>query len=506
MPLRLRFPAFLLALSFITTGFGAKLSWVEQIPIESYGKMREVERYQLQIAEKHYLDGEYQIALDEYEKFLTLYESSTGAPYAQLMWSHCQVKLRKVNTAIREGFQSVVDYWPDSQEAVLASYLIGRSFQDIGEVEKAKAAYADLMESHSNGPIPVLAKVNLLEMATIAKDEDERLEILEELTYRSERIDATREHCANASRELSKYYFYQGDFANGLKALATSYEEKDGKLPHYAYEYARAAVSHLNRTEDTREQAKSLATNLIDFLEKQVPLDLAEEANRRPAWDNLNRIAAVHKSLGQGENVLKTYDRIGKMLGNDDNLLSQIAGYYRSIGEREKAVQTYRQFENQIKAMPSIAHMLREDRKYDEAIEVYRELINQHPEGINNYLWSIGESYEGKSEWKNAIQTFRQVDRFPSNYFRMAACHRRIKETKEALMLYNQAKSHEASAPEATIQTGYTYEEAGQKENAIKAFQLTCRSFPKTSQASRAHAHLQTKYDINVTLGGAKDQ
>ena len=76
-------PILALALGLLPSAFGAKLSWVEQIPIESYGKMREVERYQLQIAEKHYLNEEYKIALDEYEKFLTLYETSVGAPYAR---------------------------------------------------------------------------------------------------------------------------------------------------------------------------------------------------------------------------------------------------------------------------------------------------------------------------------------------------------------------------------------------------------------------------------------
>ena len=48
----------------------ARLSWLEQIPLETYEQMREVERYQLGIAEKHYLGGEYKVALSEYEKFL----------------------------------------------------------------------------------------------------------------------------------------------------------------------------------------------------------------------------------------------------------------------------------------------------------------------------------------------------------------------------------------------------------------------------------------------------
>jgi TolA-binding protein len=62
------------------------------------------------------------------------------------------------------------------------------------------------------------------------------------------------------------------------------------------------------------------------------------------------------------------------------------------------------------------------------------------------------------------------------------------------------------SAPWALLQIGYTREQAGKKELAIKAFQQVCKRFPKDGHASRAHAHLQTKYKITVTLGGAKDE
>ena len=170
-----------LALLLPAPAMAAKLGWLEQIPLESFEKMREVERYQLGIAEKHFIKEEYKVALAEYEKFLTLYESSSGAAYAQLMWSHCQLRLRQVNTAIREGFQSVIDYWPNSREAVLAAYLIPQSYQDIGEVEKAQTAYRQLIEAHPKDHIAVLAKVRMLEMATHAGDEESQLQLLEEL-------------------------------------------------------------------------------------------------------------------------------------------------------------------------------------------------------------------------------------------------------------------------------------------------------------------------------------
>jgi TolA-binding protein len=52
----------------------------------------------------------------------------------------------------------------------------------------------------------------------------------------------------------------------------------------------------------------------------------------------------------------------------------------------------------------------------------------------------------------------------------------------------------------------YTREEAGQTEMAIQSFQQVCKKFPKDQHASVAHAHLQQKYKISVTLGGANEE
>ena len=110
------------------------------------------------------------------------------------------------------------------------------------------------------------------------------------------------------------------------------------------------------------------------------------------------------------------------------------------------------------------------------------------------------------SEWKKAIGMYRQIDEFPRTHFAMAICHRRIQEHKEAVGLYRQCLVHEASAPRATLEIAYTYEDAKEAKNAIRTFQLTCKRYPKSKQAAQAHAHLQNKYNINVTLGGAEDE
>ena len=126
---------------------------------------------------RFYTKGEYAAAAAEYEKFITLYETSAGAPYAQLMWSHCQVKLRKVYTGIRDGFQSVIDYWPESTEAMLASYLISQSYKSIGELKKAEIAYGKAVNSHPEKHIAVLSKWDIAEIAKIQKNEKRLIQV-----------------------------------------------------------------------------------------------------------------------------------------------------------------------------------------------------------------------------------------------------------------------------------------------------------------------------------------
>ena len=62
---------------------------LDEMSLERWGKLREVERYQLNIAERFYKKGEstntnddWKTAAAEYEKYLTLYERSEAAPYA----------------------------------------------------------------------------------------------------------------------------------------------------------------------------------------------------------------------------------------------------------------------------------------------------------------------------------------------------------------------------------------------------------------------------------------
>ncbi len=143
---------------------------LDEMSLDKWKALREVERYQMKIADDYYRQQNWKVALAEYAKFMELYERSEGAPHAQLRWGICQARLKKVNTAIADGYQTVIDYWPDSAEATAASFYIGRAYKDMGEVKKAKKAYQETIKKHPEHLVAVLSAVDMAKLAGLEKD------------------------------------------------------------------------------------------------------------------------------------------------------------------------------------------------------------------------------------------------------------------------------------------------------------------------------------------------
>ena len=476
----------------------AALTSFQQIDEATFKKMREVERYQIKIAEKHFLKGSFKVALTEYEKFLTLYEKSPGAPYAQLMWSHTMMKLKKPKTALREGFQSVIDYWPESREATIAAYCMGSAYRTMGEVKDAQKSFRFLIKEYPDHEIAIKARQDLLHYARLHQDMEERLAILKEMTFKLERTKVSKDACVKACHELAELHCYAQKLDEGKKALATTYTGP--ALFDQVYNLSLKSVKHLLNEAKTKPAALKLGDQLISELRSEMTV------RTELATNFLYEIASLHTTLGRPSETMKVYQEIGERFGMNDGLRGKMADWYKSRDKRGEARRIYAEFENQVAGLTALSAMDLEEGKIKEAIEVYRKLIEINGDKAGDYLWNIAGCYEKLSDLRTAIACYRQVDRFPSNYFAIASCHRRLSEQKEAIILYNQIKVVEKSAPEASLQIGYTYEEAKDKEKAIRTFQMTCKRYPKTPQASRAHSHLQNKYNINVTLGGTEEE
>lgn len=514
---------------------------LNELSIEGWKQLKEVERYQMQIADKYFRENNHKIAAAEYEKFLELYESSNGAPYAQLKWSLCQVQLRKQNTAIKDGFQAVIDYWPDSAQATSAAFYIGRTYKDIGRVKEAKKALREVVSKYPTHLVAIYAMNDLIDISTIENDIPTRVELWKKLTYDTKRNRDSNQTCINASVALAAHNFREGSFDEGVKALDTTY--KPPLLAHRVHEYVRQPLAELMAAAETTAKGTKLADQAIAWLKQNSPTDLTKPEDKAQAkkigLDGLDLLAIAKKD----DAVPAAYEQLLKTLGGtDDELLGRLAGFYKSRNKWEEARATFRRYASKGEGLNQIAYSYREQSNWPLAIEAYQQAIaiaemerrgayqaelavtfraaKKVPEAVavyedlykadamnsNRWRYAIGETYREAGQLKEAIGHFRQCDNFPEQYKMMAWCHRHLKQYNEAIVLYTQVASDPGSAPWAMLQIAYTREEAGQAEQAIQMFQQVCKKFPADGHASTAHTHLNNKYKIFLTLGGAKDE
>ena len=478
---------------------------IDELPPERWARLREAERYQLNIAEKYYREQNWKVAAPEYEKFLTLYDQSEGAAYAQLKWSLCQANQRKLNTAIKDGYQSILDYWPDSQEAASAAYLIGKTYKDMGEIEKAKKAYATVLGNYPKQAVAVLAKLDLAALAAAQQDTARQVELWKDLTFNSERTPETTPHCTQAAQQLAVHDFRSGAFDEAVKALATSTPEQD--LPYMVWYFVRQPLWELTAADDTKARGETLAAAAVAYIQKSIPVELKDDAAKAAARQKWNFIAEVYSYGRRSAEVGQTYEKMMQIFGADDDLLGRLAVWLKAANRRDEARRTYARFADQYEAQGQLAYMFREEQKWDQAYPIYQDLAVRDAQRASRWQWELACTYRDAGRYKEAIGVFRQTENIPENLKQMAWCHRQLGEFGEAVGLYRQVMAgHEPSAPWALLQTAYTQEQAKQPETAIKSFHQVCKKFPKSGEASEAHAHLQNQYKITATLGGAKDE
>lgn len=533
----------LMSLCFALTLVSATVSAEppDELPLERWKDLRETERYQMQIAEKYYREKNWKVAAGEYEKFITLHERSAGASFAQLKWSICQVHLKKLNTAIKDGFQSVIDYWPDSPDAMSSAYYIGQTYKNMGETKQARKAYQQVLQKYPKAAVSAYAAVDLIELAGVDDDKQALTTLWKKLTYDTERTNDTRGICENASRQFASHSMMNNGFSEAVKSLSTTYVQPP-QLVDQIVSHAIGVINQLIQDEKTRPQGEKLSDDAVNYVRGAMPADLSAPEQKAFAQSNWFAIARLYNASRRADKTDETYKLALEKLGRGDEVLGQYAAWHKSQGKYEEARQLYLEYENKIEGRVQIAYSFREQQKYPEAvasfqqlagadpdrqfqwlseaalthryahewmqaIAIYQELMAKDVDRADAWLWEIGVTHRVAGQYKEAIGYFRQCNNFPQNYIEMAGCHRALKEYNEAIVLYNQiVGTDENWAPWAMIQIGYTREEADQMELAIRSFQQVCKRFPQNQYASQAHAHLQTKYKITVTLGGAKDE
>jgi tetratricopeptide (TPR) repeat protein len=478
---------------------------LDEMSLERWAQLREAERYQLNIAEKYYREQNWKVAQAEYEKYLRLYETSEAAPYAQLKWSLCLRPLRLQNTAIKEGFQSVIDYWPESAEAVAAAYYIGETYLQIGDMPKAKKAFAAVFAAHPDHFVATLSRADLCKIALTEKDEKKLAALWKELALDVKRTPENTAICRDAAHLLTNHYLLQGNYGEAKKVLESNYPEKDDKgnpVPGAAAQLAGALAAqavgefhlypfdrrldlHVYRGNcpvrvlvekaETKPQGEQAADQLIALLKQVMPADVKvlDPANPDPkivenaklARQFWYSIADAHDAAQRFDEVPKTYSQMEGVLGVDDEMLGRLAGWWIGQQKYEQATATYGRFKDTIAGRAAVATMLRENQQqYDAAATMFKNLAVEDKERLGQWLSQAAIAYD----------------------------HNHGKKLEECINIYQQLiKDDTAKAADWQWAIAWTYHNFGQYKEAIATYRLTDR-FPESYQRmAECHRALQ---------------
>ena len=320
--------------------------------------------------------------------------------------------LKKPKTALRDGFQSVIDYWPESHEATVAAYCIADAYRTHGRGQggpgRLPFPHQGIPGSRHRGPLA--RRPAPLRPAPPGRGGTPRPAQRSHLSGQTHRGLESQPASTPAANSPSSTSSPSGSTRERRPSPPPT-PARSSSTPFTACPPRPSATCSRNPPPGPPPSSSAdqlLATLRAETIERP-ELDEGPPLPRRRPQRHPRPPRPTRGSI---------YEEIGERFGRDDDLLGRMAEWCKQRDKRDEARRIYGEFKDVVAGRKNIAAMFLEEGKVAEAIEVFRKLIEIDGDHAGDYLWSIAGCYEKLSDWKKAIATYRQIDRFPDNYFR----------------------------------------------------------------------------------------
>mgnify|MGYP005837848721 CR=1 FL=1 len=479
----------------------------------------------------------YRAAASSFERFMAAHPNAAVNPYCQLMIGETLRLADQPHNAITE-FQFVRDLAPESDDARWAHLRIAQSHQAAGDANKAITVYADILQQAGKHPTAFYAAVfqaRILEEQQLTERRAETLQIIIDRfpEYRNaprdlqDRRDAF--HAAAAALARFKLANQQIEPALQLLLLLDNQNRARARLASIANEVIREQF----RNENTREQAKNLAstlaTQLIDWLTESpaaeghqtlasVGIELLLVSEQRPQalqfaegliklypqahwpWE---RLIALHTTAKNLDLAIQTASRARKTFNDNDWSLITYANLVLESGQTDLAIDTLDLLKNNVQRFTLTSDILRKAGQTQQAIERRRKISEIDPAQAPNVFMWVGDALKDTRKWDDAIAEYNQAANEPANLYAIADTLSRAGRHQASYDQYaGIASVFDAERPRAWWAMAHQLERMKKTDDAKARLRAICRQFPKSSFASQAHNRLQREYGESVTLGG----
>jgi TolA-binding protein len=307
--------------------------------------------------------GEFQKAVDIYDKILKDYPDSFYSDYVQYQLAVTLLKMKNIDASIL-AFQSLKLNYPKSKFILDSEYYLGLAYFNKGNFITAKEQLQNFINnvSHSHELRP------------------------------------------QAMHLLGLVYRQIGDFKESsdiFKVLIKEYSSNEEIVMSAKYEFA-ISLFYLGKDKEGLKQLKLLSYNY---------------PHTKVAEDALFYIANYYLSQKEFDTSIRYFQKLVTEYPDTESIDAAYYGIGQSYFEKNKFDEAIKNF-NLIRAMPyskfygpatlAIADAYTENNDINSAIKILKDLTDSHPEFSREALVRIGDYFRSLSKYDEAKEAYRQ--------------------------------------------------------------------------------------------------
>ncbi len=322
------------------------------------------------LAERFYNDSLYNLALEQYQKFLSLKRDHGNDPTSYYKSAYCKHKMDN-NREAAEGIEEYIRLFPNETNIMEAMFLAGTLRQKIGDFREASDWFFSVWSRFVGSAKARMALFKAAQCAEADKNIERAVELYA-LYYN--RFPKT-ENAKQASLSLSKLYIDRKEYTAAEAVLDKTEKQwkKDKKFMVRLYYYKASLAKKMQKIGSAEEKFRTMAGK-----------DTYGFPEREQAYKEYIDVLVIQKKFGPAHDVFK-----------------KLAQIYT-----EKSIRFPGTF---IKAW---ADNGRRAHLFDEAIASYQKLINEYQDEVNIFQvrYRLAQCLVGKGDFPKAIENLRSLE------------------------------------------------------------------------------------------------
>ncbi len=433
------------------------------------------DKRQLEYANALFARKMYDLAIPEYEKYLSDYPTASGRANARFGLGESYRAVGKIGSA-RINFQKVLDDFGESEFAGPSAYALGVLAFSDKDYNTAQPLFHKAAAKSKDASVALSAKYFEARCLENTKRADDALNLYLQV------VELKSQYREDARTTAAGMLLARGRRADALKQYEALSNEAEKPATR-----AEAAV-----------RAGLIASDLATADRGKVYKELVEKARTLFDRGRTNPEAGKWKGIAQAgllrleyqtgqfsiliTDYKKTIDQLPDEAKPEAMLLAGNA--QRQLGHAREAEETYRQIIDRFPA--------REEAKEAR----YQRLINLYNSNADSLVGEVDEF----------LKTNPTAERAAQAQLLKAEAYYRQQKFADAAPLYEQLRSSELAAnlrAEAAYKLGWCRMQTKDAARAIEAFSYFLKAFPDAVQAPTALVQRATAYQQSANLDGA---